>query len=136
MAGGAVRQPVLRCRSRPTGAAQRLSPHRHPLHPGEPLRRPGHGEPLLLRRKDLRPGEHTPATVEDACPGARTGRTLRFAVNRRAAALAVVLLALVDARAAPPTPAPSSSSPPAVRIRDRSLVEVRLPLGERSAEVR
>ena len=42
----------------------------------------------------------------------------------------MLLLSLVEARAAEPAP------PAAVRIRDRSVVEIRVPRGERSAERR
>jgi small-conductance mechanosensitive channel len=48
----------------------------------------------------------------------------------------VLLLSLVEARAAEPAPPAASTRPPAVRIRDRALVEIRVPKGARSAEVR
>lgn len=56
-------------------------------------------------------------------------------MTRRAAALAVVLLGLTEARAAEPPPTGSSLAP-AVRIRDKALVEIRVARGDRSAEVR
>jgi small-conductance mechanosensitive channel len=68
-------------------------------------------------------------------PG-RGGQNALPAVNRRAAALAVLLLGLVDARAAEPAAAPAPSTAAAVRIRDKAVVELHASWGDRTPEVR
>jgi hypothetical protein len=117
---------------RPGRRQTRWVPRRggHPLHPRQSIRGPWNGDGLLLIPRPAPPGRVLGSGPRSKMlDRARASRTLPATVTRRAAALAVLLVALVDARAAEYPPGPTSSRPPAVRIRDKPLVEPASPSG-------